>query len=215
MKRKRKFKFNLKKFLIGCVKLLGLIMLLVIPHELGHAFFMQVFGLQIKELSLGFGKLLAQTNIGDTLLSLRAIPLGGYAEAVSEFDLPLLQFLIMVSAGGAINLITASLLKTRWKNTADIIRFNGWANLLPIFPMTDGSVMLRKILLTIGVNKGIIVMIMALTSGIIVAVYLFRDTFKQYKRYREESKRLDRKIEQLNKEIQEYNAKIKEREKNG
>ena len=51
---------------------------LVTVHEFGHFITAKLTGMQVDEFAIGFGPKLYQQKDGDTLYSLRAIPLGGY-----------------------------------------------------------------------------------------------------------------------------------------
>lgn len=49
-------------------------------HELGHFLFCKLFNIRTPSFSIGFGPKIFSRQIGDTLFSLSAIPLGGYVE---------------------------------------------------------------------------------------------------------------------------------------
>ena len=51
---------------------------LVTVHEFGHFITAKLTGMKVEEFAIGFGPTLYQQKDGDTLYSLRAIPLGGY-----------------------------------------------------------------------------------------------------------------------------------------
>lgn len=51
---------------------------LVTVHEFGHFIMAKITGMRVEEFAIGFGPKLYQQKDGDTLYSLRAIPLGGY-----------------------------------------------------------------------------------------------------------------------------------------
>ncbi len=51
---------------------------LVTVHEFGHFITAKLTGMRVDEFAIGFGPKLYQQKEGDTLYSLRAIPLGGY-----------------------------------------------------------------------------------------------------------------------------------------
>lgn len=51
---------------------------LVTVHELGHFITAKMTGMKVEEFAIGFGPNIYQQKDGDTLYSLRAIPLGGY-----------------------------------------------------------------------------------------------------------------------------------------
>lgn len=49
-------------------------------HELGHFLFCKLFNIRTPSFSIGFGPKIFSRQIGETLFSLSAIPLGGYVE---------------------------------------------------------------------------------------------------------------------------------------
>ncbi len=51
---------------------------LVTVHEFGHFIMAKLTGMRVDEFAIGFGPKIYQQKDGDTLYSLRAIPLGGY-----------------------------------------------------------------------------------------------------------------------------------------
>ena len=51
--------------------------ILVTVHEFGHFITAKLTGMRVDEFAIGFGPKLYQQKDGDTLYSLRAIPLGG------------------------------------------------------------------------------------------------------------------------------------------
>ncbi len=52
--------------------------LLVTVHEFGHFLAAKLTGMRVEEFAIGFGPKLYQQREGETLYSLRAVPLGGY-----------------------------------------------------------------------------------------------------------------------------------------
>lgn len=52
--------------------------LLVLVHELGHFIVAKAVGMKVHEFALGFGPKLISKRYGDTLYSLRSVPLGGF-----------------------------------------------------------------------------------------------------------------------------------------
>ncbi len=59
---------------------------LVFFHELGHFSVARFFGVKIERFSVGFGKVLARKQIGDTEWVFSAIPLGGYVKMKGQDD---------------------------------------------------------------------------------------------------------------------------------
>ena len=52
--------------------------IVVFIHELGHYLVAKLCGVKIEEFSIGFGPKLFQKKFGETIYSLRLLPLGGY-----------------------------------------------------------------------------------------------------------------------------------------
>ena len=52
--------------------------IIVIVHEGGHFFMAKLTGMKVDEFAVGFGPKIVSFRKGETLYSLRAIPLGGY-----------------------------------------------------------------------------------------------------------------------------------------
>jgi len=61
--------------ILACIFVFGI---LVTVHELGHFITAKLTGMKVDEFSIGFGPKIYQRQDGETLYSLRAIPLGGY-----------------------------------------------------------------------------------------------------------------------------------------
>ena len=89
---------------------------IIFIHELGHFISSKMMGFKVEEFAVGFGKPLFQKTIGETVYSLRAIPLGGYNK-LPEIDSSyvkepmslkyyLKRFSVLV-AGGLFNIISA------------------------------------------------------------------------------------------------------------
>lgn len=52
--------------------------LLVLVHELGHFATAKMTGMRVDEFAIGFGPKLVSFQRGETVYSIRAIPLGGF-----------------------------------------------------------------------------------------------------------------------------------------
>ena len=52
--------------------------LLVLVHELGHFITAKLTGMRVDEFAIGFGPKLVGYKYGETLYSIRVVPLGGY-----------------------------------------------------------------------------------------------------------------------------------------
>jgi regulator of sigma E protease len=51
---------------------------LILVHEFGHFLVAKLTGMRVEEFSLGFGRYLISTRIGETVYGISALPLGGY-----------------------------------------------------------------------------------------------------------------------------------------
>jgi regulator of sigma E protease len=58
---------------------------LVFIHEFGHYITAKKSDIMVSEFALGFGPKLISKKVGETLYSIRAIPLGGFCNMVGEF----------------------------------------------------------------------------------------------------------------------------------
>ena len=90
--------------------------LLVFVHELGHFLAAKATGMKVEEFAIGFGPVLYQQRDGETLYSLRLIPLGGFnkiegmsaEEATNERSFankPILSRMFVIAAGSAMNFV--------------------------------------------------------------------------------------------------------------
>ena len=61
-----------------------MLLVLVIPHEWGHMMVAKLCGVKVNEFSVGMGPLLFQKKKGDTMYSVRLLPLGGYCAMEGE-----------------------------------------------------------------------------------------------------------------------------------
>lgn len=96
-----------------------MLLVLVIPHEWGHMIVAKLCGVRVNEFSVGMGPLLFQKKKGDTMYSLRLLPLGGYCAMEGEeeaVDSPTsyssksnLQKIAILLAGVTMNLLIAVL----------------------------------------------------------------------------------------------------------
>lgn len=64
-----------------------MLLVLVIPHELGHMIVAKLLGVQVNEFSVGMGPLIFQKQKGETMYSIRLLPLGGYCQMEGEDEL--------------------------------------------------------------------------------------------------------------------------------
>ena len=65
---------------------------LVFFHELGHFLFAKKAGIMVREFAIGFGPKIIGIQKGETLYTIRLLPLGGYVRMAGEdFDTVELQ----------------------------------------------------------------------------------------------------------------------------
>lgn len=90
--------------------------LLILVHELGHFITAKSVGMRVDEFAIGFGPKLISKRIGETVYSLRIIPLGGFNKIAGmdpdeEQDersfsaKPIWARMLVIVAGSAMNLI--------------------------------------------------------------------------------------------------------------
>ncbi|BAL82313.1 putative metalloprotease MmpA [Selenomonas ruminantium subsp. lactilytica TAM6421] len=91
--------------------------LLVLVHELGHFITAKLTGMRVDEFAIGFGPKLISFTYGETVYSLRAIPLGGFndiagmdpsnneAGSRGYCEKPVLSRMIVILAGSIMNFI--------------------------------------------------------------------------------------------------------------
>ena len=71
---------------VSIVAFLGVIIGLIIAHELGHFVTAKISRVAVDEVGLGFPPRLLSVKRGETRYSLNAIPLGGFVKMVGEED---------------------------------------------------------------------------------------------------------------------------------
>ena len=69
---------------MGIIIALLIFGLIVTVHEFGHFICAKLSGIDVLEFSIGMGPKLVQKKWGDTMYSLRALPLGGYCAMEGE-----------------------------------------------------------------------------------------------------------------------------------
>ena len=91
--------------------------LLVLVHEFGHFITAKMTGMRVDEFAIGFGPKLISTRKGETIYSVRVIPLGGFNDIAGMDPLnneagdrgycekPVLSRMIVILAGSAMNFI--------------------------------------------------------------------------------------------------------------
>jgi regulator of sigma E protease len=108
--------------ILGALAIVAGFLVLVAPHEGGHFALAKLFGVHVKEYSVGMGTRLWSTVRGNTLYALRLIPLGGYVrlagmEAGDDpkdpdgfHRKPAYQRLLILAAGPVTNFVLAAVL---------------------------------------------------------------------------------------------------------
>jgi len=96
-----------------------MLMLIIMCHELGHFIAGKSLGFAIEEFAIGFGPKILKWKRGETLYSLRCLPLGGFCKFVGEdtedenpraFNLqPKWRRIVVLIAGGIGNFVAAAL----------------------------------------------------------------------------------------------------------
>ena len=105
--------------LITILAFVGVLVVLILAHELGHFLTAKVSGVRVEEFGLGFPPRLLSVRLGETRYSLNAIPLGGFVKMAGEEDpnvprslaskrIPIR--LLVLSAGSIMNLLLPILL---------------------------------------------------------------------------------------------------------
>ena len=72
--------------LITIVAFVGVLVVLILAHELGHFVTARLTGVGVEEFGLGFPPRLLSIKRGETIYSLNAIPLGGFVKMAGEED---------------------------------------------------------------------------------------------------------------------------------
>ena len=93
---------------------------LILVHELGHYFACRWMGVSVKEFAIGMGPKLISKTHGNTVFSLRALPIGGFVKMAGEDEesddenafgsKPVWRRFIVLTAGSFMNLILGFIL---------------------------------------------------------------------------------------------------------
>lgn len=71
-------------YLIGLIAFIIILGIIVLVHELGHFYFARRAGILCYEFSIGMGPVIWQKKKGETVYSIRAIPIGGFVSMSGE-----------------------------------------------------------------------------------------------------------------------------------
>lgn len=141
--------------LVAVVVVFGI---LVLVHELGHFVTAKLTGMRVDEFAIGFGPKLLSFKYGETVYSIRSIPLGGFNKiAGMEQDdtdagdraywaKPVWQRMIVIVAGALMNIVLAYVL------IAAVLFSSGIQT--PIKEAQLGSVVAQKPAAQAGLEKG-------------------------------------------------------------
>lgn len=72
--------------LIAIIAFVGVLVVLILAHELGHFITAKASGVRVEEVGLGFPPRLLSVKRGETRYSLNAVPLGGFVKMAGEED---------------------------------------------------------------------------------------------------------------------------------
>jgi regulator of sigma E protease len=110
-------------FLLGAVAFVAMILVVVGVHEGGHFATAKWFGIRVDEFAIGFGPRILSRRRGETVYSVRALPLGGFVKmpgmsALEEdtggdrgfMRAPAWRKLVVLLAGVTMNFVLAGLL---------------------------------------------------------------------------------------------------------
>jgi regulator of sigma E protease len=86
---------------------LGVLVVIIISHELGHFITAKASGVKVEEFGVGFPPRLFGIKRGETLYSLNAIPLGGFTKMAGEEDPKVPRSLANKSIGTRILVLSA------------------------------------------------------------------------------------------------------------
>jgi len=86
---------------------LGVLVVLIIAHELGHFVTAKTAGVRVDEFGLGFPPRLLSVRRGETRYSLNAIPLGGFVKMAGEEDPKVPRSLASKSIGTRLMVLSA------------------------------------------------------------------------------------------------------------
>lgn len=102
-------------FIIDTIKIIFMLGFLVLIHEGGHFIVAKLLKIQVNEFSIGFGKKIWSKKIGDTIYSIRLLPLGGYVNMEGEEEhsekegsfskTKIYKKILIVLAGAFVNII--------------------------------------------------------------------------------------------------------------
>ena len=107
--------------LVDILPFVGVLVVLIMVHELGHFLAARAYGIRVLEFGLGFPPRLLSIRRGETLYSVNLIPLGGFVRLLGEEDPTepgslarrgVFTRFVVLSAGSLMNVLLALLIFT-------------------------------------------------------------------------------------------------------
>src|SRR3989339_2154790 len=71
-------------FLVNLIVFILVLGVIILIHELGHFFFAKKAGILCHEFAIGMGPAIYQKRKGETIYSIRSIPIGGFFSMAGE-----------------------------------------------------------------------------------------------------------------------------------
>ena len=133
-------------YILAAILIFGI---LIAVHELGHFLAAKFCGVQVNEFSIGMGPALWKRQKGETLYSLRLLPIGGYCAMEGEDEdtgntrsfvrQGFLKKLVILAAGAFMNFIAGLLIIAILFSSAQVFWVDSIANLAPEVTQTGAS----------------------------------------------------------------------------
>ena len=133
-------------YILAAILIFGI---LIAVHELGHFLAAKLCGVQVNEFSIGMGPALWKRQKGETLYSLRLLPIGGYCAMEGEDEdtgntrsfvrQGFLKKLVILAAGAFMNFIAGLLIIAILFSSAQVFWVDNIANLAPEVTQTGAS----------------------------------------------------------------------------
>ena len=107
--------------LLSILPFVGILVILILVHELGHFLAARAYGVKVLEFGVGFPPRLLSIRRGETVYSVNLIPLGGFVRLLGEEDPTepgslarrgVLTRFVVLSAGSLMNVLLAVLIFT-------------------------------------------------------------------------------------------------------
>ncbi len=136
-------------FILAAILIFGV---LIAVHELGHFLAAKLCGVQVNEFSIGMGPCVYQRQRGETLYSLRALPIGGYCAMEGEDQdtgnhrsfvrQGFWKKLVILAAGSFMNFLTGVVIVLLLYSSAAVFLTDRITGFAPGFPLEgEGGLM--------------------------------------------------------------------------